>query len=134
MIQPLFIFSDWSVLILRIILGLVLIVHGWPKIKNLSANAQNFVAMGFKPAKFWGTIAAVVEFLGGLLLILGFLTQLVAFFVVIQFVVAILKVKIKQNFVGGYELDLLILGAALLLMTVGGGFYGLDDLFGFFIY
>src|SRR3989344_2957465 len=126
MIQPLFIFSDWSILILRIILGLVLLAHGWPKIKNLSSTAQNFAGMGFKPARFWGTIAAVVEFFGGLFLIFGFLTQSVALLVAIQFIVAILKVKGKQGFVNGYELDLLILGAALLLVTVGGGFYGLD--------
>ena len=134
MIQPLFIFSDWSILILRIILGLVLLAHGWPKIKNLSGNAQNFAGMGFKPARFWGTIAAVVEFFGGLFLIIGLLTQLVALLVAIQFVVAILKVKGKQGLVNGYELDLLILGAALLLVTVGGGFYSLDVFLNLFIY
>lgn len=134
MIQPLFIFSDWTILILRIILGLILLVHGWPKIKALKANAKNFEAMGFKPAMFWGTIAAFVEFVGGLFLIFGFLTQFVALLVAIQFIVAILKVKGKSGLVNGYEFDLLILGAALLLMTVGGGFYSLDDFLGFVLY
>jgi len=85
MIQPLFIFSDWGILILRLVLALILIAHGLPKIKNLKTTAQGFKEIGFKPAKFWAFIAAVAEFFGGLMLLVGFLTQLVALIIAIGF-------------------------------------------------
>jgi hypothetical protein len=61
----LFWYGGWGFVIPRIILGAMLIVHGWPKIKDLRQNASNFSGMGFKPGWLWGTIAALLEFFGG---------------------------------------------------------------------
>ena len=134
MLQPLFIFSEFGLLFLRVALGGILLAHGFPKIRNLKATAGNFASMGFKPGMFWGGMAAAIEFIGGLLLIAGFLTQVVAFFVTVQFLVIILKVRRGQKLVGGYELDLLILAAASLLLTTGGGVYSLENYFQFWLY
>ena len=134
MVQFLLLFDNWALLILRVILGLILLIHGWPKIKNLKATSQSFSAMGFKPAMFWGTIVALVEFLGGLALIGGLLVQVVAFLVAIQFIVIILKVKRDKGFAGGYEFDLLIIATALILFTIGGGAFGLDNILGIILY
>lgn len=134
MIQPLFVFSDWGLLILRVALGVIMVAHGWPKLKNLKGTAAGFKAMGFKPPKFWGTVAAIVEFFGGLALILGLFTQFFAFLIAIQFIVAILKVKGKMGFVNGYEFDLLILAAAFALMILGAGAISLDTAWGTILY
>ena len=134
MVQFLLLFDNWALLILRVVLGLILLIHGWPKIKNLKATSQSFSAMGFKPAIFWGTIVALVEFLGGLALIGGLLVQVVAFLVAIQFIVIILKVKRDKGFAGGYEFDLLIIATALILFTIGGGAFGLDNILGIILY
>lgn len=134
MIQPFLVFSDWGILILRVVLGLILLVHGWPKIKNLKATGEGFQAMGFKPAIFWGVVVAVIEFFGGLALILGLLTQIIALLVAVQFLVAILKVKAKRGLVNGYEFDLLILAAALALAALGGGVFSADSFLGLILY
>ena len=134
MIQPLLVFGDWGLLILRIVLGIIMIAHGWPKIRNLKATSQDFKKMGFSQPMFWGTIVAILEFVGGLTLIAGFATQLVASFMVIQFIVVILKVKGKLGLISGYEFDLLILAVAVLLATVGGGAYSFDQILGFLLY
>jgi uncharacterized membrane protein YphA (DoxX/SURF4 family) len=42
-----FLYDIWAILILRIVLGLIFIAHGWPKIKDLRQNAKNFSGMGF---------------------------------------------------------------------------------------
>lgn len=55
----------------RIILGLVMVHYGWPKIRDLNANARDFHTMGFRPSHFWGTIVAVNEFFGGLAMLSG---------------------------------------------------------------
>ncbi len=134
MIQPLWVFSDWGLLILRVVLGLILVVHGWPKLKGLKQTAENFSQMGFQPGIFWATIIMLLECFGGLLLFLGFFTQIIALFVAIEFIVILLKVKRKAAFVGGCELDLLILAAALALLTLGAGRFSLDSVFGLVLF
>src|SRR3989338_6911501 len=84
MFQALLVFNDFGLLLLKIVLGLIFLVHGWPKIKNLKETHANFEMMGFKPGVFWGTIVAMVEFFGGLLLIAGLFTQLGAILIAVQ--------------------------------------------------
>src|SRR2546422_7487913 len=66
----------WILLLLRVVLAVVMIHYGWPKIRNLESNANDFVHMGFKPGRFWGTLIAVVEFFGGLAILVGFYAEL----------------------------------------------------------
>ena len=122
-------FSDWALIVLRGTVALIMIVHGWPKVKNLGATSQSFSAMGFRPGKFWGPLVAIVEFFGGLALIAGFYAQVVAALIAVEFLVVIFWKLIKRTaFKGDLELDLLIFVAALVLLTFGGGFYSLDKL------
>ncbi len=127
-IFPIFlIWSAQAVFILRIVLGLVFVAHGWPKIKNLRETQTNFGAMGFKPGVLWGTVVAVLEFFGGIAIILGLFTQAIALFIAFEMLIAFLwKLKKGQGLVGGYELDLILLASALTLAALGGGAYALD--------
>ncbi len=128
MIPSLASLANWALLILRVVYGIIFVAHGWPKFKDLKQNAQNFEMMGFRPGAFWGTIVASVEFFGGLCLIFGFLTQLAAILLAVNMLVATCwKIRNKQQLVGGYELDLMLLSAGLLLATLGGGVYSLDN-------
>jgi putative oxidoreductase len=128
MFPALVIFGDWTLLALRLVLAFIFIIHGWPKIKNLKQTALNFQMMGFKPGFFWGIIVAVAEFFGGILLLTGWFVQVAALILAIEFVVATLwKIRSGQKFAGGFEFDLLILAAVLVLAAFGGGFYGLDN-------
>ena len=124
-----YLYNDFVLLVLRVILGVVLVAHGWPKLKNLRATAQSFEeGMGFKPGRLWATIAMIVEFFGGVALILGIFTQGVAAFVLIQFLVIIIwKILKKSPIVGGLELDLLIWAIAVLLAVHGAGTISLDQ-------
>ncbi len=122
-------FSDWALLIFRVFLGALFIAHGWPKLKNWKGTKQWFQSAGFKPGWFWATVVGLVEFLGGIALIFGFLTRLVALLLALQFLtIVIWKIFRKEKFVGGpagagWEFDLVLLGAMLVLLTVGGGAY-----------
>lgn len=128
MFQILLVFNDFGLLLLRVVLGLIFLVHGWPKIKNLKETHANFEMMGFRPGVFWGTVVAMVEFFGGLLLIAGLFTQLVAVLIAIQMLVATAwKMKRKQGLAGGYEFDLLLAVSALVLATSGSGLISLDN-------
>lgn len=127
MLTILFPYADWGVLLLRVIFGLIFLIHGWPKLKNLKGTQAWFDSVGFKPGVFWGTLVALLEVFGGLLLIVGFLTQIISILLAIQmFVITIWKIKIGQKFVSGYELDLILLGVAIAFMLNGGATYALD--------
>jgi len=122
-------YASWALLILRIALGMIFIAHGWPKIKNLQQTATNFHGMGFRPGKFWGTIAAVLEFFGGIALIVGLFTMLLGGLFVVEFAI-ILGWKLRKNIplVNGWELDLIIFAGATIILALGAGAYSFDRL------
>ncbi|MBI2038765.1 MAG: DoxX family protein [Candidatus Niyogibacteria bacterium] len=123
----LFVFSGFAPLLLRIILGTIFVVHGYPKLfKNFSETAGFFESIGIRPGKFWVFAVGAVEFFGGIALVLGFATQLAAALLAIDMLVAIAKVKFRQGFVGGYEFDLTLLVIALSLVLTGPGAYAID--------
>lgn len=134
MIQPLFVFYDWALLALRLALGVILIAHGYPKLRNLKGTAEWMGSVGLRPGIVFAGIAVAVEVFGGLALIVGFATQLVALLVLVQFLAIILTVNRMKGLKGGYEFDLLIAAAAALLATTGSGLFGLDGTLGIFIY
>jgi putative oxidoreductase len=120
-------YSDLAILILRLALGALLIAHGWPKLRDLKKTAENFNQMGFKPGALFGSIAAFLEFFGGIAIAAGLMLQPVAALFVMEFIViAIWRISKKHNFVGGFELDLLILGTVILLLSLGAGSYSAD--------
>ncbi len=71
---------------------------------------------------------ALLEFLGGLAVIAGLYTQVFALLLAIQMIVAaIWRIKMKHKFAGGYELDLALVLIGLILATLGGGIFALDN-------
>lgn len=128
-----FYYGGWSLFFLRLVVGAIVIVHGWPKIKNLKQNAANFEGMGFRPGMLWGTIAALVEFVGGIALIAGIFASIVALSLAFEFIVIVIWKLIKKNpFVGGWEFDLLILAAVCVLLMFGAGSFSLGHALGGF--
>jgi uncharacterized membrane protein YphA (DoxX/SURF4 family) len=108
----------------RLILAALLIVHGWPKIKDLKQNGKNFVGMGFKPGMLWGTISALLEFIGGIGLLLGIWVPFICFLLMGEFIVIVgWKLMKKMPFVGGWELDAIIFALCLMFFTLYGGFF-----------
>lgn len=137
-------YLDLAPLILRVVVGITFVVHGYPKLFGESMGGPKGVAgffgqLGIPFPLFFAYVVGVTEFFGGISLILGFLTRIIALLLAMIMVVAISKVKFKTGFiskpleggmVGGYELDLVILGAALSLVFLGGGSLSLDSILG----
>ena len=117
------IYSDFGILALRLVVGAILVVHGWPKLKDIRGTAEWMGPAGFKPGLFWAAIVSIVETFGGALLLLGIFTHYIALVVVGEFVVIVLwRIKTRYPFKNGKtEFDLLMLAAALALAALGGG-------------
>ena len=118
--------SDAYVLLAaRVVLGCVMIHFGWPKIRDLRKNASDFVAMGFRPGLFWGSIIAFSEFFGGSLLVLGIYPELFAALFAFQMLLGTFwKLKIKKPF-SDYSYDILALIISLFIVMYGGGVFTL---------
>ena len=50
---------QWILLFSRVVLAVVMIHYGWPKVRDLKSNANDFANMGFRPGMFWGTLIAL---------------------------------------------------------------------------
>ena len=122
-----FLYDVWAVLALRLVLGLIFLVHGWPKIRNMRENARNFESMGFRPGKLFGTAAALLEFFGGIALILGLGVMWFSALFILEFIVILFwRWSRRMPVVGGWEIDLLILAGVIVLFSLGGGAWSLD--------
>lgn len=108
-------------LIARIIIGLIFITAGWMKISNMAQTVGYFGTMGI-PA-FLAYIVGYGEFIGGILLAVGYKTCMAAGFLTIIMIVAIF-----YSFHGGfqsYSLPLATLAGLLAILSVGSGKHAL---------
>jgi putative oxidoreductase len=122
----------FALLLVRLVMGLAFVLHGWPKIQNPMGwmNAMG----GSSVPSFLQALAALAEFGGGIALILGLLTPIAAFGLVCQMIGALVLVHLPQGhpFVaqGGpsFELPLIYLVLAVSLIALGPGKWSLDAL------
>lgn len=127
--------SDFAYPIVRIATGAMLIPHGIPKLFGGAApgTAQFFTKMGLEPALPLVYYIGALEFFGGILLILGLLTRLVAIQVVGFMLVAVVVAHWANGFFwtkGGYEYPLLLMILGIVILIRGGGRYSVDSKLG----
>lgn len=123
--------TDVASLLLRLALGGIFIIHGYPKLKDLGKGTGQWLKSLGLPASL-GLLAGIAEFFGGIALVIGILTPIIAALFVLwtASLVWVSVAKIKKKFAGGYELDLLLLVFALVLFAIGGEVFSLDHLIG----
>jgi putative oxidoreductase len=122
---------DAALLIARLVVGVVLIAHGWQKVvtNGIGSTAEGFAEIGIPLPAASAAFVSVVELVGGALLVVGAATALVGVLVVLIMLGALVFVHIgKGVFVsqGGWELVGVIGAAALVLAAVGAGRYSVD--------
>jgi putative oxidoreductase len=126
-------------LFLRGILGGIFISHGAQKLfgwfggHGLKATSQGFESMGMRPGRVHATAASVTEVASGTLTVLGLAPPVAASGITAVMLTAIHRVHKKNGFFitnGGYEFNLILIGAALALAEAGPGDPSLDSALG----
>ncbi len=117
---------DLALLVLRVVLGIIMLYHGWPKLTNLGGTIEGFTGMGIPLPAVSAIFATVAEVGGGLLLLAGAFTDVAGLLVAIDMLGAILFVHAKNGFAvdkGGFEWPLALFAMALALAFAGPGRY-----------
>ena len=114
---------------LRASIGIIFIVHGFGKFGNPGFGGW-IASMGI-PAEMQIPIA-LAEFVPGILLLIGVLTRISGAILSIVMLGAIFLVKGASSLTGdgGYELDLILLAASLVIIVSGPGKISISHLIG----
>ena len=128
---------DISMFVLRLVIGMIFLAHGAQKLFGtfdgigIEGTAKMVEGMGFLEPHIVAVAWAGIEFVGGILLIFGILARWAAISVVLTVLVRAYKLSLMYGFFlqnGGVEYDLLIIGASIPIILIGGGRWSVWDI------
>ena len=125
-------FRQWSLTLLRAVLGFVFMYHGYLKLFStggLGGTIKFFTAIAIPLPAFSAVVVSIAEFAGGLFLILGFLAKWTSLVLMIDMAVAIYKVHFNKGFLAansGYEFVALLFFSLLVILFNGPGSLALE--------
>ncbi|MDE3214461.1 MAG: DoxX family protein [Bacteroidota bacterium] len=135
--------NDWAPLIGRLALGVMVFTHGAQKLLGWFGGYGFKGTMGFMTGAMhlpWiiGFLVIIIEFFGGLFLLLGLITRIAALAVTLSFLGVVLKVHLANGFFmnwgmaagkgEGVEFFILLFGLSLGLLITGGGKASIDSI------
>jgi len=120
-------FGDISFLVLRLVIAAIFIYHAMPKLKGAKMMSQ---AMGMPAGMIF--MLGGIEFLSSLGMIFGVYVQVAAFLLAMVMIGAIYFKTAKWHIPfgamdkTGWEFDLILLAANIILLVNGGGAIGIQ--------
>jgi putative oxidoreductase len=124
--------QGWGIAILRLVVGVVFLAHGGQKLFVWGFdNVAAFMGkIGIPAPMLAAVVVALVEFFGGLSLVLGFCARWAAALLAIDMLVAIVTVHLPGGFFlpAGVEFALTLLAANVALVLLGSGEPSVDRL------
>jgi putative oxidoreductase len=127
---------NFSLLFLRVIVGLTFAAHGYYKFfrgGRIPGTARWFESIGMKPGRLHALMAASTESASGLLLAAGLLTPLAGAGMTGVMLVAAWTVNRANGFYSanhGYEFNLVLATVGIAVAGIGPGRYSIDNALG----
>ncbi|HEX7032267.1 MAG TPA: DoxX family protein [Nitrososphaera sp.] len=104
---------------LRIMVGITFLAHRVPSLADFG-QVQGFVGrLGLPPEMAF--VVAILEIGGAIAMFTGVLTRITAILYIIFMLATTFVIKLPRGFVGGFEVDLLLLVMAASLLITGPG-------------
>jgi putative oxidoreductase len=113
---------------IRAATGLVFFMHGWMKIQNI-AMINGFFSNKLGLPVGTGTCLAIIEVVGGVMLILGVWTRIAGVVLGIEMLVAIFMTLPSNTAFGSHELEILLMASSFGVALAGAGKVRLTHLF-----
>lgn len=124
--------QGWGITVLRLVVGIVFLAHGGQKLFVVGfGNVAAFMGkIGIPAPMLAAIVVTLVEFLGGLALVVGSFTRWAAALLAINMLVAIMTVHLKAGFFlpAGFEFALTLFAANVALVLLGSGEASVDGL------
>jgi putative oxidoreductase len=121
---------DNALLILRLVLGAIMIAHGAQKlfVFGIAGITAGFTQMGVPLPAITAPLVSLLEFFGGIAIVIGLLTRLAALGLAIDMLGALLLVHGKNGFFlpAGYEFVLALFAMSAVLALAGAGRLSVD--------
>ena len=124
--EPLLMFIPYLALVTRIWMGANMMIHGYPMLKNIKETAEQTKKTLGIPIRATYT-AAILEFFGGLFLIIGLIVPIVGMFFAIFMIANVIMKRRKMSAVyistrkASYEIDITYLILSIILIVLGAG-------------
>jgi putative oxidoreductase len=114
--------QPFALLAMRLVLGAIMIAHGYRKVFGGFHHHMEFVGSLHLPA-WLAYLSTGTEFFGGIAIVLGLFVPFFSLAFAIEMCVAIWKVHYKNGFTGqgGYEFPLALIAIAFALACFGSG-------------
>lgn len=119
--------QDLAIMLLRVGVGVIFIYAGWGKLTGIEGTQGFFGNIGIPLPGIMAWVVAIVEFVGGLLILLGAYTKIPHLLLAFIMLVAIVTTKLGDGF-GAARLDFMLLLANFALFLLGSGRYSIDDI------
>ncbi|MEO6032778.1 MAG: DoxX family protein [Burkholderiaceae bacterium] len=120
-------FHEVAFTLLRVVAGVALAVHGYPKIVAPMKLVGMVESLGFAPGPLWAVLLASTEFIGGLLLVVGLLTRPAALAATIVLLVTVyFHWIVKSQGWSGSEKSILWVAMTFLVFVRGAGAHSID--------
>ena len=128
---------EWAPLPLRLVLGAGFIIHGYPKVFAGAAREQfagSLGGLGVPLPEVVAWLVGLLEFFGGIALVVGVLTVPVALLGIANMLAAMFLVHLPNGFKftnqpPGIEVNLLYIAGFLALVATGAGVLSVDRAF-----
>lgn len=119
-------YVDIAPLLLRIGVGVIFIVSGWGKLNGIDGVEGFFGGLGIPLPGIMAWVVAIVEFVGGIMVLLGAYARIPYLLLAFVMVTALFTTKLGGEF-SAARLDLMLLLSNLALFFMGSGKYSVDD-------
>jgi putative oxidoreductase len=121
---------DSALLLLRLVVGSVFIAHGAQKlfVQTIPGVMSGFTQGGVPYPEIVAPLVTWVEFFGGIALVLGLLTRIAAFALLVDMIAALVLVHLPNGFFlpSGIEFVLTLAAVCFAYVIAGAGVYSLD--------
>lgn len=118
----------WGITAVRLATGLILLVAGWGKVTGgIGGVAEAFAGMGVPLPGIAAPFVAVLELVGGALLLVGLASRWLGLLFAIQFAYITFLLKLPSQGWGPTRIDVMLLAGAILLFLAGSGRGSVDE-------